>query len=595
MFKKSALLLCSLLAFGCGGKKKDDAAPPAPVADMKPADAPPKVDPPKVEPPRVAVEEPLMIEAVVVAVDGTVEVKAAASDTFAALAVDQDLAVGDHVRVLGDKGMVKLRMWDDTMVTLTAGAEAVINPGAAMANVSPSITVLAGTSSFMVEPRAELEDPFLVYTPSGILTVLGTEFEVAVADTGAMKVGVNEGLVQVLAADGADLTEVPQGKAVVVALDGEVSKPGKVEAYDAEKEDLEKFYEAEHKNAAKNVDGVTRSAAARLEAMKKHMEKLQEGIAKLEARADELAKKAEEKAAKDDQKGYDAEAAPLVETLDESRLAGREDQRVHAMMVANTYLLRRIDTLVAAGVIKPTPEQAKVIAESKALVEPWINDLDENTVDRLRARQKRDRRYNENFLKHHPEGRFVAEKTKVEQPPFYGKLPKAARDKVAAKVEPKMIPPVKFQLRPFAGKARAELKIHPKANEWKATPYQPADPARLERAKKVEARALKARPKTAVLIKMIPPKFRNRRPAGTGPDGAPMGPGDMGPEDAMGPDGMEPGDMGMGPEDMGMGPEGMGPEGMGPNPAMIPETMGPDVMGPAVMGPAGPAMGPRPM
>ena len=592
MFKKTALLVCSLLVIGCGGKKKDaPASGPAPVDMKEPKVDAPKVEQPKVEAPKVA-EEPLMVEAVAVALDGAVEVKPADSDEFVALATNQDLAVGDHLRVIGEKGMLKLRMWDDTMITLAAGAEVMINPGAGLATFSPSITLLSGTTDLMVEPRAENQEPFLVYTPAAILSVLGTEFEVGVADSGAVKVGVDEGLVQVSAQDGGDLVEVPQGKSVVVALEGETSKPSSVAAFNADKEDWEKFYENEHKAAAAKVDVLTQGTVARLDAMKKHMEKLEKGIAELDAKSDEMQEKAEKAAAKNDQKAYEVEAAPLAENIDESLTAGRENQRAIAMMKANTYLLRRIDALIAAGVIKPTPEQTKVIAESKAQVEPWINDFDENLGTQLRTRHKRDRSLNEKFLRHHPEGRVVAEKTKAEQPEFYGKLPKA--DKPRVKAEPKLIGPVKFQPKAFKGKAKAEFVAHPKNGDWKAIPYKPADPKRLERAKKVDERALRARPKTAALIKMIPPKFRHRRPAGAGPDATAMGP-EMGPED-MGPAtddmGMAPEDMGPATDDMGMGPEGMGPEGMGPE-GMGPEGMGPEGMGPEGMGPEG--MGPEGM
>ncbi len=628
LIQKVMLLCCSLLVLGCGKKKKDDTPPPVAPAVMQGGEVvPPKVDDPKVDAPRVADAEPLMIEAVAVAVDGMVEVKPADADTFTALKADTDLFVGDQVRVTGEKGMLRLRMWDDTLVTLSAGGEAVINPGAELATISPSITLLSGMSSLMVSPRAEGQEPFVVYTPSSILAVLGTEFEVGVADSGAMKLGVIEGLVQVMGQDGADLAEVPAGKTVVVNLEGEEAKATPPAPFDPEKEDWEKWQADENAAAAGRVDGLTQGAVNRLEAMKNRLEALENALAKLDEKAAGHQKKAEEAAGKNDAKAYETEAAPLADVVDEHFTGRRENQRLMALMVANTYQLRRIDALTAAGVFKPTPAQSATIAQARAKVEPWLNDFDEKTGERLRARQKRDERLRDLFLKHHPEGRQVAEKTKAELPEFYARLPKA--DKPRVKAEPKTIPPVKFQPKAYQGKARAELVARPKPENWKARTAAPADPAAAERAKKAAERALRARPKTAVMVTVIPPKFRNRRPAGVGPKmphpgmgPEDMGPGDMemGPEDmGMGPEDMGPGDMGMAPEDMGPGDMGMAPEDMGPGDmGMAPEDMGPGDMGPGdmgpgdmgpgdmippVMGPAGkgpavkepPVMGPRPM
>jgi len=477
--------------------------------------------------------------------------------------------------------MLKLRMWDDTMVSLGAGAEAVINPGADVANSSPSITLLTGTSNLMVEPRAEDQSVFLVYTPAAILSVLGTEFDVGIADTGTVKLGVGEGLVQVFSQEGSNLAEVPQGKAVVIMLDGTTSKAASPVAYDPEKEDWEKWYEAENKAAEARVDFLTKATTARLDELKKQMEALEKGIATLEAKSAEIVKKAEEATAKNDVKVYETEAAPLVEVLDENSIATRENQRVIALMTANAYLLRRLQAMLAAGVIKPNPAQLKVITEANASVEAWLPDYEENNVDVLRRRHKRTQAWRATYLRHHPRGRNYAVQAKIEIPEFYVKLPKVAMQKPRTPVKPLAIPTVTFVPGPYKGPARKDIVVRPVTPNWHAArPYTPADPTRIERARKVAERVRRARPKATVEIKVVPPKFRHRRPLVVGPMVPPPlvdPPLPMGPHDGMGPavivvppmvgPGMLPVVV---PPMVGPGP-GPGPRVRGPQPVPVPE------------------------
>ena len=580
MLRKTAILISSLMILGCGGKKKDEAPAPTPKpAEMTevamaetPKVDPPKVEEPKVEEPKIAEEDKLPVEAVAAEVAGTVEVKKAGSDAFVALVANAELAVGDHLRVSGENGMLKMRMWDDSMVSLGTGAEAVINPGADVANSSPSITLLTGTSNLMVEPRAKDQSVFLVYTPAAIFSVLGTEFDVGIADSGTVKLGVGEGLVQVVSQEGANLLDVPQGKAVVITLEGTTSKAAAPVAYDAEKEDWAVWYEAENKAAAARVDFLTKATTTRLEEMRKQMEALDKSIAEMEARSAELIKKAEEASAKNDVKVYETESAPLVEVLEDNTVANQQNQRLVALMTANAYLLHRLQAMIAAGVIKPTAEQQKVIVEANANVEAWLPDYEENNVDRLRRRHKRDRAWRETYLRHSPRGREFAIEAKIEMPEFYVKLPKMDPRKPRVAVKPRPIPVGSFIPGTYKGPARKDIVIRPVTPNWHAArPYTPADPTRLERQRKLMERMRRHQPKTPVVV-VVPPKFRHRRSEGTGPMVPPalVDPAlPMGPEDGMGHDGM--------------GPRGRGPRCKGPH-DMSPECMEQDDMGPMMHG-----------
>ncbi len=580
MLKKSLLVVSCFLVMGCGKKAEEKAAQPAPMAETPMAE-PPMAEPPKPEPPKVEApkEEPkaeevkLPVEAVALEVNGTVEVRKAGAENFAPLAVNAELAVGDHIRVSGEKAFLKLRMWDDSIVTLGTGAEAVINPGADVANSSPSITLISGTSNLQVEPRAKDQSVFMVYTPAAILSVLGTEFDVGVADSGSVKLGVADGLVQVISQDGKSLGEVPQGKVVVIQLEGEQVKATPPAPYDSEKEDWEKWYEAERQAAQARIDLLTKATNNRLEELKKQMEALEKGIAELEAKRAELEKKAEEAAAKNDAKAYETEAAPLVEVLDENSAAALENQRVVALTIANVNMLRRLQALVKAGVVKPTPEQQKVIDEVATSTEEALPALEDSTVEVIRRRYKRDEVWRPVYVRHHPRGREYAVQAKIELPEFYVKLPKVeVKPKV---IKPKFVPVVPIAVGPYKGKPRTEIIVRPLTPGWHvARPYAPADPVRVERAKRIRERMERIRVPAPIVVEY--PRPRHRRGSNVNVTAPGVNVEVMGPSvEIMGP--------GVNVDIMGPGVEIMGP-GIG--------IMGPVVVPPPVVGPMVPGMVP---
>lgn len=550
----------------------------APMAEA-PKPEEPKPAEPKPEEPK-AEEVKLPVEAVALEVEGTVEVKKPGAENFLPLAVNAELAVGDHIRVSGEKGLLKLRMWDDSIVSLGTGAEAVINPGADVANSSPSITLLNGTSNLQVEPRAKDQSVFMVYTPAAILSVLGTEFDVGVADSGSVKLGVADGVVQVISQDGKSLGEVPQGKAVVIQLDGEQIKTTPPAAYDAEKEDWQKWYDAERQAAQARIDLLTKATNNRLEELKKQMEALEKGIAELEAKRAELEKKAEEASSKNDPKTYETESAPLVEVLDENSAANLENQRVVALTVANAYLLRRLQALVKAGVVKPTPEQQKVIDEIATATEETLPAVEETTEDVIRRRYKRDEAWRMAYLRHHPRGRAYAIEAKIELPEFYVKLPKVeVKPRV---VKPKYVPVVPIAVGPYKGKPRTEIVVRPEVPNWHvARPYAPTDPARVERQKRIRERMERIRIPAPVIVDFPRPRHRRGGQIVTpgvnvevmGPSVEVMGPGIevevMGPSvNIMGP-GVVPPPV-VGPMVPGMVPGVVIPPDMGPGPRVRP-------------------------
>lgn len=577
--KRSFVFISCFVLMSCNAKKTEqNAAPAAPMAASMeaPMETPmeaPKTEPAKTEEPKV--EEPkLPVEAVALEVTGTVEVKKTGAENFVPLAVNAELAVGDHIRVNGEQGLLKLRMWDDSIVSLGTGAEAVINPGADVANSSPSITLLTGMSNLQVEPRAKNQSVFMVYTPAAILSVLGTEFDVGVADSGSVKVGVADGLVQVISQDGKNLGEVPQGKVIVIQLEGEQVKTTPPAAYDAEKEDWQKWYEAERQAAQARIDLLTKATNNRLEELKKQMEALEKGIAELEAKRAELEKKVEETSAKNDPKAYETEVAPLVEVLEENSAANLENQRVVALTIANAYMLRRLQAMVKTGMIQPTTEQQKIVDEILSSAEVTLPVMEETTEDVIRRRYKRDENWRMVYLRHHPRGREYAMQAKIELPEFYVKLPKVeVKPRV---VKPKYVPIVPIAIGPYKGKPRSEIIVRPVTPNWHAArPYVPVDPVRVERHKRIRERMERIRIPAPVVVEI--PRRRHRRGIEVTTPGVNVQV--MGPSvDIMGPAvNIEV----MGPTVNIMGPFVVPPPVVGPMiPGMIPGVVMPPMVGP---------------
>ncbi len=357
-------------------------------------------------------------------------------------------------------------MWDESTIVLGPGAEVVLNAGADLANGSPSITMLTGTSSLAVQPREEDQSVFTVYTPSAVLSVLGTEFDVGIADTGAVKIGVEEGIVEVTDQEGLKAVELTQGKQIVVSLDGKATK---AKTYNPEKEDWNKWYEAETKAAAIKVDTLTTAAVQRLDDLKKKIKELEEGIAKMEAKSNELAKKAEQAAAKNDTKTYTVEVKPLIETMTEAELAVRRDRKLNALLSANAYLLRRLNALVRAGVIKPEEAKRKRMEAAIQGVDSWVDDFQIQRIRRRRHKRIRRNRWRRWYLRHHPRGRRYAVRTKRVLPKFYREF-KGPKYQIPKRFKPRYLPGVKWRpRRRFKGKKRTlKTRFRRQPNWYKA-------------------------------------------------------------------------------------------------------------------------------
>jgi hypothetical protein len=164
--------------------------------------------------------------AVVNATTGTVEVKRMGETTFAAVKVNDKLYPSDQLRT-GDKSTAKLVLVDQSVVEVAEDSTIGIASRDGTADPASAAAVLAGVARFTVTPRAPGEGPFRVYTPAGFVVTKGTTYGVGVDASGAARVGVESGQVDVvgLAQPAAPPVQVGSGSAVSLDASGSASTP----------------------------------------------------------------------------------------------------------------------------------------------------------------------------------------------------------------------------------------------------------------------------------------------------------------------------------------------------------------------------------
>ncbi len=164
--------------------------------------------------------------AVVNATTGVVEVKRMGETTFAAVKVNDKLYPGDELRT-GDKSTAKVVLADQSVVEVSEVSAIGIASRDGTADPASAAAVLAGVARFTVTPRAPAEGPFRVYTPSGFVVTKGTTYGVGVDASGAARVGVESGQVDVvgLAQPAGPPVQVGSGSATTLDASGSASAP----------------------------------------------------------------------------------------------------------------------------------------------------------------------------------------------------------------------------------------------------------------------------------------------------------------------------------------------------------------------------------
>ena len=498
---------------GCAAEKKPDGEEVTKTEEVKPkpeepAEAPsePAVDVDAlmekigVKPGAFAIEKGVGSEGVLTSRQGTVSLRKAGEEEFKDITEDEtQLYPGNQIRTATDSSAV-LTLADETVVELAEDTTVAIADRDATADPASSLVVMAGVARFTVSERGQGEGPFLVYTPTGIIGTKGTTFAVGVAATGDVRVGVEDGEVEV--AGGAELDSavaLETGKAVAISADGSVS--GSV---DFTTDDWGEW--RDEIEAKATVPAMVEMHVKALGELETEIEK---GYGDLEVLANAVAEAEipviEAKKA-DDGAAYEAAAPELGASVEASFVASTRLQFLTYAMFSRAYITNEL-YLRHTAEVKPIFVPAAPRVYGSILYHKKFHQ-----VAYVHGRPWRVKYYH-----HHPRGRVHAVKLGHEVPKFYLKhklvaIPDGAvRTKLKAKMywKPKI---VKF-------KAKKKVWIRGPEMGWYAKVKLKAKPhkARAKLGWYVKAKAPKAMTwRVKAKSHVGKPIFKARRPTKRG-------------------------------------------------------------------------------
>lgn len=181
----------------------------------------------------VALPRGASLETRTVAQVGTVEVRQAGSEIWESAESGHAVGTGDSVRTAGDSAVV-LAFPDDSFLDLGPNSElsiAELRFSSAGIRESTVVYQSVGLSHHVVQPDPSQQSRYVVITPAARISVVGTEFDVAVDPGGRTTVGVKGGKVEVEAEEVTVL--LTAGQAVTVEPGeppGEVGDLGELQA-----------------------------------------------------------------------------------------------------------------------------------------------------------------------------------------------------------------------------------------------------------------------------------------------------------------------------------------------------------------------------
>lgn len=409
-----ALVLCVLTcAAGCG---KDEKASPttevaplttgettAPVSEVL-VDVDALVEKIGAEPGAFAIDKDVGSEGVVTARSGTVALRRAGEEAFQEIKENnRKLYTGDQVRTSADSSAV-LTLADESVVELAEFTTVAVGDRDTAADPASSVAVMAGVARFSVSERGQGEGAFLVFTSAGIVGAKGTTYAVGVAATGDMRVGVEDGEVEV--AGGAALEApivVSAGHKVDLSEQGKV---GKVVEFTAD--DWGQWRDTLEAEATAEA-----MAKAHIKAVQKLELEIGRGYRDLEAQAkavveaEAMVLEAEKSG---DEKAYMVAAPELAATVEASYLASARLEFLTYAMLSRSYIATELyvrhPEVVAPVFVPAAPHIYGSILYQKKFHE----------VVHVHARPWRAQYYS-----HHPHGRVQAIAVGYEVPAFYVK------------------------------------------------------------------------------------------------------------------------------------------------------------------------------
>ncbi len=419
----TTLLVVAGGAPGCKKKQEDEGKGEAKGAMAAMAD-PGAMDRPardarreakKAPPPRANKDE--VPEGIISLAKGTVEIRRAGLEGFEKVAKDDKVFAEDAVRV-GADGEATLAMWDNSSVQLAPESAVTVNSSEDIKAPAPSVTVMAGAVAFDVAERDQGQGPFSVYTPSSVAHVQGTVLSVGVGLSGASRVGVSEGKVEVVPVAKLDAKPLalPAGKVVEVPFGKPPASPA---AYQPDQWD--DWLEREDARAIKQADRFATVHAERVDKLVAMDEKLEPIDEKLDKQAETLEKKVATAAKNKEVKVYSVAQPKLQANVDLQESVLQQRRFLGSRAAAHAYLLALMRARAEAGVYKLDPKVLEKIAKRQERVMKRVDRRRLRRARRVQPRRRRIRRLRRHYLLHHPSGRQLAKKLDVEVPSFYRK------------------------------------------------------------------------------------------------------------------------------------------------------------------------------
>jgi len=341
----------------------------------------------------------------ITAVNGTVEVRRLGETKYAAAKGDTQVYAGDVVRT-GEAATATITLADESVVEVAEVSTVAIASRDGGADPASSAAVLSGVARFTVTPRAPGEGAFRVYTPAGVVLTKGTTYGVGVAASGEARVGVEQGVVEVvgLAALDAKPIIVEGGASVVLAANGDVASPSPWPADDW----------GTWRDASDAKIEVTAALDAHAAAMTQLTTELKDAYADLSASADSVATfeaNAAASASANDTAKYEASLPEGAATIDASfAVAGRLELLTwayasHATLATDLYVRHPAKVEAQWTVAAPAVDAAVL----------WPKRFEVTAVGYLEPVRMQ-------YYVHHPRGRIHAPLVGITIPTFYAKV-----------------------------------------------------------------------------------------------------------------------------------------------------------------------------
>ncbi len=222
------VLAIAFLLTAIGACKQGQDASPGPAGSA--AQPAPRTDSPVatvgVEPGGIDPDPDEGPAAVITEATGTIELRRVGEPAFAAVPSDTKLYPGDVVRT-GEASSATLLVSDESTIELAEVTTIGVATREGSADPAAAAAVLGGLARFSVSPRTPGEGAFRVYTPGGVVLTRGTVYGVGVAASGAARVGVESGAVDVIGLSALTNTpvRVEGGSAAAFTADGAVVAP----------------------------------------------------------------------------------------------------------------------------------------------------------------------------------------------------------------------------------------------------------------------------------------------------------------------------------------------------------------------------------